>query len=311
MKSTKEKSRYCLITNDVEDLSINGKSYDEIGLKVVQEALPALLDSYAKFGVKATFFFVAEFAQKYPEIVKTILPYGHEVGSHGLTHDHSKGFDIMNFDEQIIHLQKSKKILEDISGQEVISFRAPALRVNEFTPRALKELGFQIDSSVAPQRMDIFMTLGSKNKMQWMKAPRTVYETSIDNLARRGDSGIYEVPVSSVALPYIGTLMRMSSSLTALTRYLVYLETKNKAGKAVNFLFHPSEMVEENSEQTQAEKRSKNPISHLLSDIIRVKLKQKNLNPNALLLLEKELAFWQKKQYQFLTVKDFVALRNE
>lgn len=311
MKSAKEKSRYCLITNDVEDLSINGKSYDEIGLKVVQEALPALLDSYAEYGVRATFFFVAEFAQKHPEIIKMIQPYGHEVGCHGLTHDQAKGFDVMDLEEQIQHLQKAKTILEDIAGEEVITFRAPALRVNTFTPQALKATGFQIDSSISPQRMDIFMTLGSKNKLQWLKAPRTIYEANLENLARRGDSGLFEVPVSSFALPYIGTLMRISSSLTALTRYLVYLETKNKAEKAVNFLFHPSEMVAENEEQTQAEKRSKNPISHLLSDIIRVKLKQKNLNPNALLLLEKELAFWQKKQYQFLTVKDFVALRNE
>ncbi len=311
MMLANEGARYCLMTNDVEDLSINGKSYDEIGLKVVHEAMPALLDSYAQHGVKATFFFVAEFAKKHPEIVKMIQPYGHEVGCHGLTHDQTKSFDMMSYDEQVVHLQTAKSVLEDIAGEEVITFRAPALRVNKFTPRALKKTGFQIDSSIAPQRMDIFMTLGSKNKLQWLKAPRAMYETSLENLARRGSDGLFEVPVSSFGFPYIGTLMRISKRLTALTRYFIYLETKNNPVKAVNFLFHPSEMVEENREQRQVEKRSKNLVSHLLSDIIRVKLKQKNLNFNALLLLEKELEFWEKKQYQFLTIKDFVALSNE
>ena len=169
MMLANEGARYCLMTNDVEDLSINGKSYDEIGLKVVHEAMPALLDSYAQHGVKATFFFVAEFAKKHPEIVKMIQPYGHEVGCHGLTHDQTKSFDMMSYDEQVVHLQIAKSVLENIAGEEVITFRAPALRVNKFTPEALKKTGFQIDSSIAPQRMDIFMTLGSKNKLQWLK----------------------------------------------------------------------------------------------------------------------------------------------
>lgn len=296
---------YCLITNDVETLSINGKAYDDIAVKVWKEALPALLDLYSKYNVKATFFYVAEFAQQYPDIVKMAQSSGHEVGCHGLTHEQTKAFDVLTLEEQTDHLIKAKKILEDIAGEEVVSFRAPALRVNKDTPIALKAAGFKIDSSIAPQRMDIFMSLGSKNKMQWLKAPRTAYETDVNNLARKGKSGLFEVPVSSFIMPYIGTLMRISSTLNGLTRYLIYLESKN-TNKAVNFLFHPSEMVEENEEQLQARKRTNNPIIHLFSDILRTKLKQKNLGIEAMHLLEKELIFWSKKEYEFLTIKSYI-----
>ncbi|MDL2262945.1 polysaccharide deacetylase family protein [Bacteroidales bacterium OttesenSCG-928-I21] len=296
---------YCLMTNDVESLSINGQSFDEIGMKVWKEALPALLALYEKYNVKATFFFVAEFAKQYPEVVKMIQPYGHEVACHGLNHEQSNAFDVMPLEKQIQHLGEAKKILEDLAGESVVSFRAPALRVNQDTPIALKETGFKIDSSIAPQRMDIFMSLGSKNKMQWLKAPRTCYETAQNNLARRGNSGLIEVPVSSFGMPYIGTLMRISSFMNNMVRYFIYLETKNKT-KAVNFLFHPSEMVEENEEQMATRKRTKNPILHLFSDVLRTKLKQRNLGEKAGILLEKELFFWQKHQFGFQTMKDFV-----
>ena len=57
-----------------------------------------------------------------------ILKYGHEVGSHSFSHKKEDGLDVLPYNKQIEQLKESKKILEDISGEEVISFRAPALR---------------------------------------------------------------------------------------------------------------------------------------------------------------------------------------
>jgi len=294
----------CLMTNDVETTSIlNGGLRDETGVKVWQQGMPRLLDLYAKYDVKATFFFIADFAEKCPEIVKMVQPAGHEVACHGLTHEHNKAFDVLCLKEQTEHLKKAKEILENIAGQEVVSFRAPALRVNEHTPQALMEAGFKIDSSVAPQRCDMFMTLGAKNKLQWFAAPRTPYKTAENNLARRGNSTITEVPVSSFIFPYIGTFMRISPNINALTRYFLYLETK-KSQKAINFLIHPNELIEEDDLHNKAERRSKNQISYLLSDVLRKQLKKRNLGEKAQFLLEKELIFWKNKNYEFKTVKE-------
>ena len=295
------------MTNDVETTSIvNGGLRDETGVKVWKEGLPLLLDLYDKYGVKATFFYIANFAKQHPEIIKIVQERGHEIACHGLTHRHDKAFDVMSYEEQLEHLSTAKKILEDIAGEEVVSFRAPALRVNFDTPKALIEAGFKYDSSVAPQRMDMFMSLGSKNKMQWFGAPRTPYKTCADNLARKGDSPIIEVPVSSFVVPYIGTFMRISPFINSLTRRLLYLETRNTY-KPVNFLIHPNEVITEENLHTETQRRASSYIGYLLSDVLRRKLKQKNLGLNALNLFEKEVSFWKSKEYEFKRIKDIVA----
>jgi len=292
------------MTNDVETTSIvNGGLREETGVKVWKEGLPMLLDLYDKYGVKATFFYIANFASQHPEIIKTVQERGHEIACHGLTHQHDKAFDVMPYNEQLEHLTTAKKILEDIAGEEVVSFRAPALRVNFDTPRALIEAGFKFDSSVAPQRMDMFMSLGSKNKLQWFCAPRTPYHTDEKNLARKGDSTIIEVPVSSFIVPYIGTFMRISPSINALTRRFLFWETKNTA-KPINFLIHPNEVITEENLHTETQRRASSYIGYLLSDVLRRRLKQKNLGQDALNLFEKEVKFWANKQYQFKRIKD-------
>ncbi|MFV0471397.1 MAG: polysaccharide deacetylase family protein [Paludibacteraceae bacterium] len=295
----------CLLTNDVETTSIvNGGLRAETGIKVWKEGMPRLLDLYAKYDVKATFFFIADFAKECPEIVRMVQPYGHEVACHGLTHDHRQAFDAMSLDEQKRHLSEAKKILEDIAGEEVISFRAPALRVNEFTSQALVETGFKIDSSVAPQRIDMFMSLGSKKKLAWLKAPRTPYFTAENNLARKGNTPLFEIPVSSFAFPYIGTFMRISPALNKATRLFLYRETKN-TNKPINFLIHPNELIEEESLHLKTEKRAGNFVSYLLSDVLRRRLKQKNLGLTARDLYENEIAFWKQKKYDFSTLKEY------
>ena len=295
----------CFLTNDVETTSIvNGGLREDTGIKVWREGLPILLDLYDKYDVKATFFYIANFAKEYPEIVRMVQAKGHEIACHGLTHRHDMAFDTMSYDQQLDHLKTAKAILEDIAGEEVCSFRSPALRVNKDTPSALIEAGFRFDSSVAPQRMDMFMSLGSKGKLQWFGAPRTPYSTREDNLARRGNAPILEVPVSSFGLPYIGTMMRISPFLTGMTRTFLYWETKG-TGKGINFLIHPNELIQEEDLHLKTEKRAGNYISYLLSDVLRRKLKQRNLGEDAIRLFTREIEYWNKKDYQFKRIKDY------
>ena len=294
----------CFFTNDVEHTSVNGKTYERIADEVEQNTLPRLLDLYEKYNVRSTFFVLGSLAEIRPNIVRMIYERGQEVASHGYLHDYTKAFDVLSLEEQISELKLSKEILEQIIGDEVVSFRAPALRVNEYTPLALEEAGYKFDSSVAPQRLDAFMSLGSKKKRSWLKAPRMIYNTAQDNLARLGNSSIVEVPVSSYGVPYIGTVMRISPRfLTPITRQLLFLEAKG-TNKPINFLFHPSEAVEELAEESVILNRSKSVLGHLFADIMRSKLKMRNLNDNALILLEKELKFWSEKGGDFIQVKE-------
>ena len=292
-------------TNDVEHTSVNGATFERIADMVEQKTLPMLLDLYEKYEVKSTFFVLGELAKIRPNIVKMIANRQQEVASHGFTHDYQHAFDVLSYEEQVRELQDSKDLLEQICGQEVVSFRAPALRVNHDTPMALQEAGYKFDSSIAPQRMDAFMSLGSKNKKQWLKAPRAIYETDEHNLAQRGNSGIIEVPISSVGVPYIGTVMRISPHwLDAMTRRLLYWETKGESEKSINFLFHPSEAVQELEIESTPRNRASSALGHLFSDILRAKLKLRHLDLSALELLEIELRFWQKRGGNFNQIKE-------
>ncbi len=302
--------KYCLLTNDVETTSIwHNDLRDSTGYKVYKEGMPLLLNIYRKYNVKSTFYFTGHIAKLIPDIVKMVLKDGHEVGSHGLRHEKEFGFDVMSLDSQIEHLKESKKILEDIISDEVISFRAPALRTNEKTVRALLETGFKIDSSVASQRFDMFFSFGALKKLNWLLSPRLPYVSSIDNIFSYGKDGIIEVPLSATGLPYLGTTMRIFPIITSFQRRLLHYESLiNK--KPIVFDIHPNELIDETDEKRIINRRSSNFISYFVQDFLRSKLKSKNLGIRALDLYEKEISFFQKNNYRFCTIKDYCLENN-
>ncbi len=266
--------------------------------------MPLLLEAYEKFNVKATFYFNGDIARIYPDVVKMVIPYGHEVASHGWIHESNQAFDVLSYDQQVDHLKRSKELLENISQQEVISFRAPALRVNEHTPRALAATGFKTDSSVAPQRIDMFLSFGAKKKLKWLTAPRSAYFTYPNDLSRSGSGPVFEIPVNSFFLPYAGTIMRISPSLARFVRCGLNMECKI-TGRPVVFLFHPNELIEEEIGISKVQRRAKNYFAYLLGDKLRYHLKLKNLGKKALPLLEEQLRYLQRKGYTFITVREY------
>lgn len=303
-------TKFCLLTNDVENTSIiNNRLDDETGSLVSTKGMPLLLDLYSKYNIRATFFFTADIARKHPSIIKLVQPYGHEVGCHGLNHEDKYAFDILPLDTQVAHLTEAKKILEDISGKEVISFRSPALRVNRFTPEALFKTGFKIDSSISSQRFDMFMSLGSTNKLNWVFAPRFPYKTSLTNLAKAGNGHIIEIPISSLIIPYIGTTLRIAPSLIRFLRHILCIETR-LSKKPIVFLIHPNEFIDEVKDTKSLNRRSENIISSLLTDSLRSRLKIKNLGEKAIPIYEREIQFFLKHNFHFTTITDYCLLNN-
>jgi len=298
-------NKYVLLTNDVETTSIWLNTLrDETGRKVLLEGMPILLDIYREIEIKTTFFYTGYIAKLYPEIVKMILADGHEVASHGKSHLPENGFDVMPFEKQKRHLEYTKKLLEDISGREVISFRAPALRVSQNTARALIETGHKIDSSIASQRFDFFLSFGGLQKLRWLTAPRNPYRVDPDNIFKKGNSNLVEVPLSALFFPYVGTTMRIFPVLTSIQRLGSHLEAKFN-GKPIVFDIHPNEFIDESDEARVIHKRSNVFFTYLLKDLIRSHLKVKNLGPKAIPLYKREIAFYKSRGYKFTTVEDY------
>jgi peptidoglycan/xylan/chitin deacetylase (PgdA/CDA1 family) len=305
-----EGKSYCLLTNDVETTSIYFNMLrPETGYKVWREGMPLLLDLYAKYNIRSTFFFCIDIVKLYPDVVKMVIPYGHEIASHGYSHKISETFGTMTYEKQLQHLILSKKILEDISGQEVISFRAPALRINRFTPQALAEAGYKIDSSVPSQRFDFFLSFGSVNKLKWILAPRKPYRTNHKDLTKKGVGAIIEIPLSATGFPYIGTTLRLMPHITKIQRYLLHIET-GFTKKPLVFDIHPNEFIDEACSPRIIERRTSNLIMYLFADLIRSQLKIKNLGPQTLPLYAGMINFYSSKQYCFETIKDYTSKLN-
>lgn len=298
--------KFCLLTNDVETTSIWHNSLrDETGIKVYKEGMPKLLDLYEKYNIKSTFFFTGYIAKLIPEVVKMVIPNGHEVGSHGMSHERIDGFDLMTIDNQILNLKTSKKILEDITGNEVVSFRAPALRVSKNTVIALEESEYLIDSSIASQRFDMFMSFGGLKKLNWLFAPRLPYRASKKSIFKRGYSNIVEVPLSASFIPYVGTTLRIFPWISKYQRKILSLES-SLIGKPIVFDVHPNEFIDESMEKREKKKRASNLFLSFFQDYLRSKLKAKNLGDSGIKLYEREINSFQKQNFKFTTIKNYV-----
>ncbi|WP_365942328.1 polysaccharide deacetylase family protein [Thermococcus sp.] len=110
----------------------------------MEEGLPKILDLLNEKNVKATFFFTAEMARKYPNLAKRIIDEGHELGCHGFNHER---FDKLGKDRAGIIIKKSLSVLREFG--DVMSFRAPNLQFPEFLFSILRQNDISVDSSKA------------------------------------------------------------------------------------------------------------------------------------------------------------------
>jgi polysaccharide deacetylase family protein (PEP-CTERM system associated) len=151
------------LTIDVEDYFhvnafkkvVRRSDWDLYPLRVVQNTR-RILDLLDRHGCKATFFVLGWVARKAPDLVREMACRGHEVASHGMYHELVYDMEPECFRGDVRY---SKKLLEDICGQEVRGYRAPSYSITRRSLWALDilvEEGFQYDSSIFPIRHDTY-----------------------------------------------------------------------------------------------------------------------------------------------------------
>jgi len=120
-----------------------------------------LLQLFADSNIKITFFILGWVAERYPELVKAIHAQGHEIASHGYSHQLIYKQDQNVFREEAA---KSKRILEDLTQVQITGYRAASYSITRKSLWALDtlaELGFTWDSSIFPTRHDNYGIPGS------------------------------------------------------------------------------------------------------------------------------------------------------
>jgi polysaccharide deacetylase family protein (PEP-CTERM system associated) len=189
-RATDGRSRVNAMSVDVEDYfqvsaferHVAFADWDAKELRV-ERNVRRILELFERHDTKATFFVLGWIAKRLPGMVREIAAAGHEVASHGFNHTRVTQQQPDEFRTDVV---STKRLLEDVVGQEVIGYRAATYSINEANLWALDvlgETGHRYSSSIYPIKHDLY---GIPN------APRFHFPV--------GESKLTEIPITTIAL---------------------------------------------------------------------------------------------------------------
>ena len=149
----------------------------------VEANMERILGLFERHQVRATFFVLGMVAERFPHIVNDIVDAGHELASHGWSHVRVTQQEPPAFRDDV---SRTRKFLEDLGGVSVQGYRAASYSIgrdNLWALDVLAEEGYRYSSSIYPIHHDLY---------GMPEAPRFAFHP-------RGDDGILEVPVTTVA----------------------------------------------------------------------------------------------------------------
>lgn len=225
------------LTIDVEDYfqvaalaeAVNQNDWASMEYRV-EANTERLLELFDRFDTKATFFTLGWVAERSPGLVRSIRDAGHEVASHGYSHQliYNQTPDV--FREET---RRSKAILEDIIGAPVSGYRAASYSITQKSRWALDilcEEGFTWDSSIFPVHHDRYGMPGT---------PFEPYQLQTPNGGMLTEFPLSTCPVGNYRLPIAGggyfRLYPYWFSRWGLGRI-------NRAGQPFIFYLHPWEI---------------------------------------------------------------------
>lgn len=105
---------------------------------------PQVLDILDAHGARATFFCIAQQAERHPALAREIVRRGHSVQNHSLQHRHN--FSLLGPAGLKREIGQAQQRLAQITGQQPTCFRAPAGLRNPFLDPVLHALGLRLVS---------------------------------------------------------------------------------------------------------------------------------------------------------------------
>lgn len=118
-------------------------------------AIPRILDTYRRLGIKQSFFIPGWCMETYPEAVDAILKDGHEIGHHGWIHEDpivTKGAAQEEAFEKALDTHKR------LTGSSPRGYRAPVYNVTQQVIDLLVKHEFRYDSSLMADDIPYRMT---------------------------------------------------------------------------------------------------------------------------------------------------------
>ncbi len=184
--------------------------------------IDALMDDvlahFADRGIRLTAFVIGDLARANPDLVRRVSSAGHEIGLHGPDHRLLTKWDPREF---VARCTDDRAHLADLSGSEILGFRAPIFSLTPavpWAPSALVDSGFTYSSSVVPAKQ-------SRGESGFPGAPREPFQWR---------SGLVELPAGVyLRTPVGGAYLRL------LPRVLVRRMHHGLPHRAPWIYFHP------------------------------------------------------------------------
>ncbi len=222
---------------------IDRKDWDSLECRVERNT-DAVMTLFDEAAIKATFFTLGWVAERYPALIRRIADAGHEIGSHGYGHERVFMLTPAQF---AANIERTRKLLEDASGQKVTGYRAPSFSIDQRTPWAheiLAEQGYTYSSSVAPVKHDHY---------GWAEAPRFAFRPV-------AGSDFLEIPVTTAELGP----KRLAAGGGGFFRLLPYAfsrwairQVNDRDNRPAVIYFHPWEIDPDQPRVTNAPIKSK------------------------------------------------------
>jgi len=207
----------------------------------VEVGMNRLLQLLSDSDTKATFFTLGWIAETYPDMIKLLAAEGHELASHGYSHEKVYDLKPKKFREEI---RRTKSVIEDLSGTEVSAFRAPFFSVTVDSLWALpilREEGHTVDCSIAS-----------------VKTWRYGIRSSIDDIYLLSDIDMIEFPVSTFNLLHKSAALG-GAYFRLFPFYLSWRAYKKRIAKDRHSMFyiHPWEYDPDHPHEEKMEKKAR------------------------------------------------------
>ncbi|MFP6278466.1 polysaccharide deacetylase family protein [Helicobacter pylori] len=115
------------------------------GLFAGEVGIPRLLKLFKKYHLPATWFAPGHSIETFPEQMKMIVDAGHEVGTHGYSHENPIAMTAKQEEDVLL---KSVELIKDLTGKAPIGYVAPWWEFSNITNELLLKHGFKYDHSL-------------------------------------------------------------------------------------------------------------------------------------------------------------------
>jgi polysaccharide deacetylase family protein (PEP-CTERM system associated) len=137
----------------------------------LERGLLPLLDLMDEAGAKGTFYVLGPCAVRHPELVREIARRGHEIGSHGWSHDLVYEMTPERFRDET---RRSLAVVGEVTNRVITSYRAAYFSITKASWWALDvlaSLGIRTDSSIFPVHNWRYGIPGFSQTPIWLDTP--------------------------------------------------------------------------------------------------------------------------------------------